>query len=95
MAERNLTERECYEDLANAIIVFAMQEYQLYYKKYLHNPQSSRLRGRVREIRAFMRSEWFSTLSSVDGDYILRKIENAAKEGKTIVFKQKYKIRKD
>lgn len=95
MAKRELSERECYEDLANAIIVFAIQEYQVYYKKYLRDPQNSRLRGRVKEIRAFMRSDWFSTLSSTDGDYILEKIEKAVCEGREFKFKQKYKIRKD
>ena len=95
MAEKELSERESYEELANAIIVFAMQEYQIYYKKYLRDPNNSRLRGRVKEIRAFMKSDWFSALSKVDGDYILNKIETSVKEGKEFVFKQKYRIRKD
>ena len=54
-----------YEDLANAIIIQAVKDYR--------GTQSPQVRN---EIKRFFKSEWFTMLSNVDGDAILKKLES-------------------
>lgn len=53
-----------YEDLANAIIIQAVKDYR--------RTKSPQVRN---EIKRFFKSEWFTMLSNVDGDVILKKLE--------------------
>ncbi len=54
-----------YEDLANAIIIQAVKDYR--------STKSPQVRN---EIKRFFKSEWFTMLSNVDGDIILKKLES-------------------
>ena len=53
-----------YEDLANEIIIQAVKDYR--------RTKSPQVRN---EIKRFFKSEWFTMLSNVDGDVILKKLE--------------------
>lgn len=57
-----------YEDLANAIIIQAVKDYR--------RTKSPQVRN---EIKRFFKSEWFTMLSNVDGDIILKKLEERDK----------------
>ena len=50
--------RKSYENLANAIILQAMKDYVDGY--------------RTEECRKFFKSDWFKTLTNIDGDYIIK-----------------------
>lgn len=54
-----------YEDLANAIIIQAVKDFR--------STKSPQVRN---EIKRFFKSEWFTMLSNVDGDIILKKLES-------------------
>lgn len=54
-----------YEDLANAIIIQVVKDYR--------STKSPQVRN---EIKRFFKSEWFTMLSNVDGDIILKKLES-------------------
>lgn len=53
-----------YEDLANAIIIQAVKDYR--------RTKSPQVRS---EIKRFFKSEWFSMLTNVDGDMLIKKLE--------------------
>ena len=53
-----------YEDLANAIIIQAVKDYR--------GTQSPQVRN---EIKCFFKSQWFSILTNVDGDMLIKKLE--------------------
>ena len=57
-----------YEDLANAIIIQAVKDYR--------GTQSPQVRN---EIKCFFKSEWFSMLTKVDGDMLIKKLEREVK----------------
>lgn len=54
-----------HEDLSNAIIIQAVKDYR--------RTKSPQVRN---EIKRFFKSEWFTMLSNVDGDIILKKLES-------------------
>ena len=53
-----------YEELANAIIIQAVKDYR--------RTQSPQVRN---EIKRFFKSKWFSMLTNVDGDMLIKKLE--------------------
>lgn len=50
-----------YENLANAIVLSAVKDYR-----------SSRNPDELKSIERFFRSDWFSVLTSVDGEFLIR-----------------------
>ena len=61
---------ECYENLANAIVVQAVKDYRA--AKRTGNS------GQIASIRRFFRSDWFGTLTDIDGEYLIRKLDKEA-----------------
>ncbi len=62
-----------YEDLANAIIVQAVSDYRTALKA-IKKDRRAPGRKTVRECENFFRSKWFGVLTSVDPEYLMRKI---------------------
>lgn len=65
-----------YENLANAIIERAVQDYR--------DALSQKAEGTIRLLEKFFRSEWYHVLTNVDGEYIIDKVraEHQAKVNK-------------
>ena len=68
-----------YEHLAAAIIETAIMDY-LHIRKRLYRINSFTtdgriFQGRLKEIKQFFRSEWFSILSNIDGVELERKLD--------------------
>ena len=63
-----------YEALANAIIVQAADDY----RKALVGSCNDHTRS-IRSLERFFRSDWFKTLTTVDGEYIMQKIRDEVK----------------
>ena len=61
-----------YEKLAEAIILQAVKDY----RKALKHDE----RGRKREIEWFFRSSWFSILTNLSGEMLIRKLRAEVKE---------------
>lgn len=61
-----------YEKLANAIILQAVKDY----RKALKHDE----RGRKREIERFFRSEYFTVLTNISGEMLIRKLRAEVKE---------------
>lgn len=69
------------QNLANAIIVQAAEDYRnaLRGKGYGYKPSPDKI---IREIEYFFRSDWFHTLTKVDGEYLLERLKKeVASEG--------------
>ena len=73
MASKKLSENP-YEALANAIILQAVNDYRIALKKIKKNPGNRDAINEVLSLERFFRSPWYETLTSVDGEFLIRKI---------------------
>lgn len=63
-----------YENLANTIIFTAVEDYRKALSRLSKNPDSKDAKGDVDELERFFRSRWYSALTSVEGEFLLRKL---------------------
>lgn len=63
-----------YENLANAIVLSAVEDYRKALKKYSKNRDSKSAKAEVDSLERFFRSQWYSVLTSVDGEFLIRKL---------------------
>lgn len=69
-----------YEKLANGIILLAVKDYRSALKKLKRNPKNAAANDTVQEVERFLRSDWYKTLTSVDGEMLIRKLREEANE---------------
>ena len=69
-----MTETQAYENLANAIIVQAARDYKKAYKKSLKRSECESTKQELAELERFFRSDWYRTLTSVDGELVMEKL---------------------
>lgn len=63
-----------YENLANAIILQTVKDYRMALKCLKANPKNRAVLADKDEIERFFRSGWFSVLTSVDGEMLIRSL---------------------
>lgn len=63
-----------YENLADAIILAAVEDYREALRRFSGNPDSKAAKAEVDETERFFRSGWYCVLTSVEGEYLIRKI---------------------
>ncbi len=73
MAGKNLAENP-YEALANAIILQAVNDYRVALKKVQKNPNNRNVLQEALVIEKFFYSAWYQSLTTVDGEFLVRKI---------------------
>jgi hypothetical protein len=81
-----------YEGLAHAIVVQAVEDYELLIKTNRDaKPQDkySSFSVSKNEIESFFHSKWYAQLTPLDPDYLIRKI----KEYATVPSKRRYKAK--
>lgn len=66
-----------WENLANAIIVMAAKDYRAAYRAQKRNPQNTRATAEFRELVRFFTSLWYSELTDVDGEYLVKKLNES------------------
>ncbi len=64
-----------YENLANAIILQAVRDYRMALKCLKANPKNKTALADKDEVERFFRSDWFSVLTSVDGEMLIRSLQ--------------------
>ena len=64
-----------YQALANAIIKLAAEDYRAAAKKLKKNPNYGMALVEMEELEDFFLSGWFATLTSLDGEVLLEKLE--------------------
>ena len=69
------TRRDEWSDLAEAIILKAVDDYRHTGKRLLAKPDDGRLTLRKAEIEKFFLSSWFQVLTDLDGKLLLQKLQ--------------------
>lgn len=64
-----------YENLANAIILQAVRDYRMALKCLKANPRNKTVLADKDEVERFFRSDWFSVLTSVDGEMLILSLQ--------------------
>lgn len=70
-----------YENLANAIIVQATEDYRRALKALKRRCRDKDALAVKEECERFFQSGWFSVLTSVDGEWLMRKLKDEVKAG--------------
>lgn len=68
-----------YENLANAIVAQAAQDYLKALKKLKKNPRNKTAMDEAMELEKFFHSGWYGVLTSVDPDYLIQKLREKVK----------------
>ena len=66
-----------WENLASAIIVKAAKDYRAAYRAKKRTPQNIRVNAELRELVRFFTGLWYSELTDVDGEYLVRKLNES------------------
>ena len=64
-----------WEDLAQAIIMKAVEDYRKARRRVRHFPDQKGAQVTIREVERFFRSDWFTVLTSIDGAVLLKKLK--------------------
>ena len=82
-ASKNLAE-DPYERLANAIVLQAVSDYRVALKKIKAHPKNREAISEALEIEKFFRSGWYSQLTDVDGEYLIRRLQDEIRQSESI-----------
>ena len=72
---KELDKRKAYENLANAIIEQAANDFREAKRRLRKNVRDAEAEKTYREVRRFFRSAWFSRLTPLDSELLLEKLE--------------------
>ena len=75
---RYVDDPRCFEMLANAIVKQAADEYRNARRALIRMPNAVPPKEKIQDVEKFFRSEWYQLLTSVDGEYLLRRLEEEA-----------------
>ena len=80
---KNLAE-DPYERLASAIVLQAVSDYRVVLKKIKAHPKNREAISEALEIEKFFRSGWYSQLTDVDGEYLIRRLQDEIRQSESI-----------
>ena len=80
---KNLAE-DPYERLANAIILQAVSDYRTALKKIKAHPKNRQAIDEALEIEIFFQSGWYQQLTSVDGEYLIKRLQDEVRQSESI-----------
>lgn len=63
-----------YENLANAIVAQAARDYLTALRRLRRNPDNKTAMDEVMRLERFFHSGWYGVLTSVDPDYLIRRL---------------------
>ncbi|SFU88884.1 hypothetical protein [Butyrivibrio sp. M55] len=69
-----------HEALANAIILQAVKDYRMALKRVKKNPRNKEAISEALTLEKFFRSSWYSTLTSVDGEFLIQKLQEEIRQ---------------
>ena len=76
---KNLAE-DPYERLANTIILQAVTDYRAALKRIKRKPEDWETIDEAMRVESFFRSGWYSQLTAVDGEYLIRRLQDEVRE---------------
>lgn len=66
-----------YENIANAIILQACKDYRRAYRLHVRTYRlGDKPNEKLGELERFFRSDWYRTLTTVDGEYLMKRIRD-------------------
>ena len=77
MLIKNTTE-DAYEKLVNAIVLQAVYDYRMELRKIRKNPGNKEAVGEALRIERFFRSQFYQTITSLDGEYLIDRLRKEA-----------------
>ena len=80
---KNLAE-DPYVRLENAIVLQAVSDYRVALKKIKAHPKNREAISEALEIEKFFRSGWYSQLTDVDGEYLIRMLQDEIRQSESI-----------
>lgn len=69
-----------YENLVNSIILLAVKDYRDALKKLKKWPRNEAAQIMKAEVERFFRSAWYRELTSVDGEFLISKLQAEVEE---------------
>ena len=75
---RYVDDPRCFEMLANAIVKQAADDYRNARRLLTRMPDAFQAKERIQDVERFFQSEWYQLLTSVDGEYLLKRLEEEA-----------------
>ena len=63
-----------WEDLAQAIIMKAVEDYRKARRRVRHFPDQKGAQATIREVEKFFRSRWFAQLTDIDGEMQIKRL---------------------
>lgn len=75
MAIVNKQTGDPYENLANAVIAQAAEDYRAALKKIKAHPKNKDAIDEALQVERFFRSGWYQRLTNVDGEFLIRKLQ--------------------
>jgi hypothetical protein len=67
-----------YENLANAIVAQAARDYLTALRRLKKNPENRTAMDEAMRLENFFHSGWYGVLTSIDPDYLIRKLREKA-----------------
>lgn len=67
-------------EIDDAIILSAVADYRAALKKVKRNPKSKSAIDEALQIEKFFRSPWYQQLTSVDGEFLIRKLQDEIRQ---------------
>jgi hypothetical protein len=75
MAVKGSSGGDPYENLANAVVYQAVLDYRAALKRMRRHPRNQEAKDDIASLERFFRSDWYSVLTDVDGEYLIRKVK--------------------
>lgn len=75
MAIVNKQTGDPYENLANAVIAQAAEDYRRLLKRVKKNPANREALDEALQVERFFRFGWYQRLTNVDGEFLIRKLQ--------------------
>ena len=63
-----------WEDLAQAIIMKAVEDYRKARRRVRHFPDQKGAQATIGEVEQFFRSRWFAQLTDIDGEMLIKRL---------------------
>ena len=73
---QNRTDGDPYENLANAVVSVAAKDYLAALKKLKRKATNKDAMQEATDLERFFHSAWYAQLTSVDPDYLIRRLRN-------------------
>lgn len=76
--QKGIASAEPFENLANAIVLQAVKDYRDALKRLEDFPAKEEYSQDAAALERFFRSQWYRTLTAVDGEMLIRKLRKEA-----------------